>query len=117
MLAGIAYAFLALLHALVALPLLGLEYYGADWEESGVQMYARIGGALFALLVVGALLLLRLPRTGAALVAAAVLGTPVAFVWGFPMYFPVGATVAAAAVVVARRRRRTTQPRTSSATS
>lgn len=113
-LAGVAYLSLTLVHAWVALPLLGLEYYGADWDEGDVQMYAWIGGVLLALLVLGAILLRRLPRTGAALISAGALGTPIAFFWGAVAYGPIGIAVTSGAVVLARRRRRTLEARHSS---
>ena len=109
--AAVAYVFLTLVQAWVALPLLGLEYYGADWDQGGVQMYARIGGVLFALLVLGAILLRRLPRTGAALISAGALGTPIAFFWGAFAYGPVGIAATSGAVTLARRRRRTLEAR------
>ena len=113
-LAGVAYLSLTLVHAWVALPLLGLEYYGADWDEGDVQMYAWIGGVLLALLVLGAILLRRLPRTGAALISAGALGTPIAFFWGAVAYGPIGIAVTSGAVILARRRRRTLEARHSS---
>lgn len=110
-LAGVAYLSLTLVHAWVALPLLGLEYYGADWDESDVRMYARIGGVLLALLVLGAILLRRLPRTGAALISAGALGTPIAFFWGALAYGSIAIVVTFGAVTLARRRRRTLEAR------
>ena len=114
-LAAIAYISLTLIQAWVALPLLGFEYYGADWDEGSVRLYARIGAVLFALLVLGGIVLHRLPRTGAALISAGALGTPIAFFWGAFAYGPIGIAVASGAVTLARRRRRTLEARRSHA--
>ena len=117
MLALVAYAFLVVGHGWTATPLVGLDLYGSNWEPGTVGFFARISGLLLTLLVGGAVLLVRLPRLGAALVTAGALGTPIAFLWGAPVLGPTGIAVTAAAIVLARRRRRTIHARASSATS
>lgn len=112
-LAAGASALLVLVHGLVASPLVGLELQGSA-QDAEAQLYARVCALLLALLVAGVLLLRRRPRTGATLVGAGALGTPVAFWWGAVLWGPPAVAVTAAAVVLARRR---LQARASSATS
>ena len=101
----LSYIFLVVTHGWGATALVGLELYGGDWEAGDVEMFSRISGGILAFLVVGALLLSRLPRVGASLLALGALTTPIAFWWAAPMYVPIGVAVTAAGVVLARRSR------------
>ena len=102
--AGASYALLLANHGVGAAPLVGLNLDGGDWDPDGLGTYSRISAALLALLVAGAVLLVRRPRLGAALVSAGALGSPLAFFWGAFAFAPAAASVATAAIVLARRR-------------
>ena len=108
--AGLGYAFLAVFHGLLALPLLGVEIQPNDWDEPGATIYAGLGAFVFVLLVSGALAFRSRPRTGATLVALGALSPIIAFWWGAVVYGPVGVTVATTAVILGRRRRRAIRP-------
>ncbi len=94
----------------------GLDLYGEDWAPGDVEWYSRIASLLLVLLVGGAVLILRHPRLGAALVIAGLVVTPIVFWWAAPMYAPMVLAVGAATIVLARRSR-ARQARASSATS
>ena len=101
-----AYAALTTMHGFNATVLVGLDLYGDDWDPAGLAWNARVSATLLTLLVVGAVLLPRLPRAGASLVALGALATPIAFQWGAIVYGPIALAVAAAAVARAQRLRR-----------
>jgi hypothetical protein len=103
--AAVAYLFMVGNFAWSATPLVGLDLYGEDWPPGDVELYARISGTLFLLLVAGVALIGWYPRTGAAVVVAALVVTPVVFWWAAPIYVPLGLAVAVAAVTLARRSR------------
>lgn len=105
-LAGMAYAALTMMHGFNATVLVGLDLYGDDWDPAGLAWNARVSATLLTLLVVGAVLMRRLPRAGASLVALGALATPIAFPWGAIVYGPVAFAVTAAAVTRALRLRR-----------
>ena len=104
-LALLAYLFLCGVHAYSATALVGLDFYGGDWDPAELALYARVSLALLVLLVAGGFLLRRTPRLAVALLASATIGTCAAFWWAAPVYGPVGLAIVAAAVVLARRRR------------
>ncbi|MGL6279359.1 MAG: hypothetical protein ACRC50_07375 [Gaiella sp.] len=105
--AGMAYAFLAVMHGWFATALVGLDLYGADSAPGDVEHWSRMSGALLAMLVGGALLLRRCPRLGAGLVV----GAGAAFVtaglmwWFIPVLGPTAIAVTVASITLARRRR------------
>lgn len=105
--AGMAYAFLVVLHAWFASALLGLDLYGADWAPGDVERWSRSSGVLVTALLGGVLLLRATPRLGAALVAGASLVTAGLMWWALPVIGPIALAAATGAVVIARRRRRT----------
>ncbi len=102
--AGASYVFLLVNHGFAATPVVGLDLYGADLDPDGLRTFSRICAALLALLVAGAVLLIRRPRLGAALVSVGALGSPLAFLWGAFAFAPAAASVTTAAIVLARRR-------------
>jgi hypothetical protein len=112
----IAYTLLVCQFTWAATALVGLDLYGADWAPGDVEWYSRACGTLLLVLLSGAALLPRWPRTGAALVASGVAVPPIVFWWAAPLYVPVAVALAAAAITLARRRRQTLQARASSAT-
>lgn len=105
-LALLSYLVLVAAHAYASTALLGLGLYGADWPRGELMAHARTSAALLALLVAGTLVVTRHTRSGASLLAAGALLTPVAYPWGAAVYGPTGVAVAAAVVVLARRRQR-----------
>lgn len=115
--AVVSYALLVAQFTWAATAPVGLGLYGDDWAPGDVEWYSRLCATLLVLLVAGAAMLPRRPRTGAALVAAGAVVPPVVFWWAAPMYAPMAVAIAAAALVLARRRRRALQLRASSATS
>jgi hypothetical protein len=100
----LAYLFLVGVHGYNATALVGLDFYGGDWEPGDVVEYASISAAILVPLLAGGILLRRHPRAAAALLGIAALATCVAFWWAAPIYGPIGLTVVVAAVVLARRR-------------
>jgi hypothetical protein len=112
----LSYLYLVATHGVGATALVGLELYGSDWEPGDVEVFSRISAVMLVLLVVGVLLLNRLPRIGAALLTLGALATPIAYWWVAPIYGPIGLAVTAAGVVLARRSR-TRQLRARAATS
>lgn len=102
-----SYLVLLGMYAYNATALVGLDLYGADWEEGDVARTASLSGALLVLLATGGLSLHSLPRIGATLLAVGALGSSaLAFPCLVPLLGPLGLAVGIGGAVLARRRRR-----------
>lgn len=105
--AGLAsFGGLAVQHGVLATRLAGLHDYGADWEPADLAFATSFGTAVLAVLLLGAALLWRRPRTGVACLLAAAIATSAAMWWALPLLAPMTLALAASSVSVARRRRR-----------